>query len=167
MKKLISLLKNKKGYSVVNVIISVLVILLIFSLLIEFTILGQRYSYLSQTSSFVTRVIGEQGGISNSIPNGYYDPVNYTKSSSLTSILNSGFSDAKFDKWSVRINGVKLSSGTNIRIPEKEKITIVIEGSFYPIFNFQGNSSNLVSNKTTRTTYSSFTPRTGEVKFVK
>ena len=55
--------KNKRGYSAVNVIMCVLVILLTFSLLIEITFLGKRYSYMAQTTTYVSRIIGEQGGI--------------------------------------------------------------------------------------------------------
>jgi len=158
---------GKNGYSAINVIVGVLTILLTFSLLVEFTLLGQRYSYMAQTTSYITRVIGEQGGISSSIPSGYGDPSSYTRSSTFYNVLNDGFSDAGFDTWKVTINGKTLKSSTSIAIAEKGEIDIVVKAGFYPIFDFKGNSSRLVNIITDRTTYSSFTPRNGDIEIIK
>ena len=159
--------KNKRGYSAVNVIMCVLVILLTFSLLIEITFLGKRYSYMAQTTTYVSRIIGEQGGIQTSTPSGYMDPSLYTKSSRLYSTLNSGFSKAGFDTWAVYIDDVKLKSSTRLGFPEKTLIPIRIRAGFYPIFKFNSRSNRLVYIETERNVYSSFTPRTSDIDLIK
>jgi len=119
---------------------------------------------MAQTTSYVARVIGEQGGISNHIPSGYGDPSSYTKTSSLYSTLSNGFSEAGFDTWKVKINGKTLTGSTSITIKEKGEINISIKTGFYPIFI---NSNKLVKIETNRTIFSSFTPRSGDINLIK
>jgi hypothetical protein len=160
-------LNNKKGYSAINIIIGMLVLLLTFSLIVEFTLLGYRYSYVSQTASFISRTVGMQGGISTSRPQGYPEDLEYHRSQSLYSNLRSGFEEAGFDTWMVYVNGRRLTSGTNLSVPEQEEISIRIRAGFNPIFDFRGNSSRIAYVEADRIIYSSFTPRFDGMGLVK
>lgn len=160
-------INTEKGYSAINIVIGMLVLLLTFSLIVEFTILGSRYSYISQTASYISRTIGMQGGIKTSAPSSYPDDLEYQRSYQFYNILNSGFDNAGFNSWIVRINGRRLTPGTNIEIPEKEKVEINIKAGFKPIFNFRGNSENTVYVEADRTNYSSFTERNDSLKLIK
>lgn len=159
--------KHQKGYSAINVIISVLVLLMSFNLLVEYTILSQRYSHMSQTSSYIARVVAEQGGIRTSVPAGYSNPSKYTQSNVLFNILDSGFREAGFDEWRVTINGSTLTPSRNLSVPEKGELRIRVRAGFRPIFNFRGNSNRVVFVETERTTYSTFTPRNDNLTLIK
>lgn len=146
---------NKKGYSAINVIIGVLALLLTMNLLIEITVLGQRYSYMAQTTSYVSRILGEQGGIRSGAPQGYPDSI-YTTNNEMFNILNQGFEDARFDDWELRINGQRFGPGTQISIPEQQQIRMELIGRYHPIFNIRGSSARLHEVRTNRITYSTF-----------
>lgn len=122
---------------------------------------------MAQTSSYVARTIGRQGGISNSRPDGFPANTTYVTSNALFWQLNQGFERAGFDTFVVRINGIALNSGTRVETPEKERIVIDISAGFNPIFNFRGNSSRVNVVTTRRIIYSSFQVRTTDLDLEK
>lgn len=162
-------LRKKEGYSAINVIVSVMVLLLTMNLLVELTLLGQRYSFMAQTTSYIARVVGAQGGIRTSIPPGYprLDRHLYTTSSTFFDVLDDGFRKAGFDSWTVTINNRTLTRGSNIAINEKNIIDVRVRAGFFPVFNWRNNSNTQVFVQTRRITYSTFTPRNDPIRLIK
>jgi hypothetical protein len=160
-------LNNKKGYSSVNVVVCVLIILSCFSLLIEMTALGKKYVYMPETATYIARTLAHQGGITTSTPDGYPDPSTYISSRSLYQKLSNQFSEEGFSSWALYINERRLTNFTSIEVPEKGQINVRLEGTLRPQFRSLWKNKQDVTIIAKRTVFSSFTPRKGDVLIVK
>jgi len=158
---------KKSGFSAINVIIGVLVIMLTLSLLMEITMMGKKYGYMPETTSYVSRVLGEQGGLSSSPPSGYPEPSNYITNHEMYSDLDNMFDDAGFESWTLVINGTKFTSSKKMSIPEKGEIRITLTGKIKPEFSLPRTGDGIMTIETNRVTYSGFSPRNADVNLLK
>ena len=164
MEKVIKKLKEKKGSaSTITFIITTLTILAVIALILQMILCSNSYSFISQTSSFLARTLGDQGGIQNSVPNGFNET--YITSVELYNTLDEGFEEAGFDDWELEINGRIFSPSTSIKVPEKHYIEITLKGELEPIAKVLG--SDRLEIEASRKIVSSFEPRDEGISIVK
>lgn len=101
---------NKKGATAIEVVISIMMMLLLLSFMIDLLAVIWKHSVVSQVNTEVSRIVGIQGGLLNSAPEGYPGGnENYLSASEVTQLLDNKFASAGVsgDKWKV-----KVGSGT-------------------------------------------------------
>lgn len=107
---------GKKGVTSLEIVVSVMIVLVILSGFIDLTQILSRSNAVSVNTAYVSRVVGSQGGVQNSVIrnfSGRYVTANELYSNINRSMRSSGISE---DEWEVRIHGVKLTPITNLPI---------------------------------------------------
>ncbi|MCC0671437.1 MULTISPECIES: hypothetical protein [unclassified Clostridioides] len=102
-------LKNNKGFTSLEVAIFSIIFLICIAGIMDFQNMQKKFNSISSTSTYISRVVGHQGGIRTSVPSNYLD--SYVTSQKL-------YQDVKYilgkagiaeEKWKVYINGYELS----------------------------------------------------------
>jgi len=108
--------KNKKGMTSIEIVLSVIIVILIVSGFVDLTGILRRSNAVSMNTSYVSRVVGNQGGIQtrkiNNF-NGRYIPSSELYGNVKRSMNSSGIPD---DEWEVKVYGIKLTPNTNIPV---------------------------------------------------
>lgn len=165
--KIAKVLKNKKGFSSIEIAIGAMVFLIAVCGLVDLTSVLRKLNTMSVQSSYIARTVGRQGGVRTSTPTNY-DAGDYVSSSELYSNVKKSFnmSGVPDTMWTATVNGVTLTPSTNL--------PIVTYGSNIPVkitikYNW-GLVSNFIPGKITqskqsyRTIVSSFKLRDGNFK---
>lgn len=150
LKENIKKLKEKKGMNTIETVIIVVIILLCIMTMLDLMEVTQKMSATTSAVNYVTRLIGRQGGISNSVPDNFssYGKGSYVTTDSACNILNislrKAFSVTSND--SVLGNQVKIyiqpydlvdvtttkyepRSGAKIELDENTEFGVYISGS--------------------------------------
>lgn len=95
--------KNKKGAMAIEIIIGMMMFLMGFSFIVDLVILGSKYQVVSQTTTYVARTAGAQGGILNSEPTGF--PGGYISKSTVESRVKNIFETSGIDSYQMTLPG--------------------------------------------------------------
>lgn len=105
-------LKNKKGMNTIETVIIVIILLLCILTMLDLMETTQKMSSTTSAVNYVTRLVGRQGGISNSTPENFssYGHGSYVTSEAACNILNQSLQKAFSitDGSSVLGNQVKI-----------------------------------------------------------
>ena len=162
---------NKKGFTIIEVVITSLVVLMAFSFLVDLLTISWKYNFVSQTNSNIARTLGEQSGIRTKVPDGFPGGKQaYTSSSELYSQLKTDFASAGFEEkdWTVFVDGVKLTSTSNFKYKYGDTINTKIIAKYN--WNLLNNYKEDTSQKTiesTRSIYAGFTERKDDINTLK
>lgn len=120
-------LASKKGVTSIEVVMSVLIVIIVISGFVDLTGILRRGNAVSTNTAYVSRVVGNQGGIqTREVPNfsGRYVNSNELYTNVQRSMRSSGIAD---NEWEVHIYGVPLSKGMNLPVYDYgSRIPIVV-----------------------------------------
>lgn len=90
LKKFLHKIKRKNGSSTIEFVISMMTLLLLFIVVLEFFMLGHKYISISSFANNITQTIALQGGIQSSAPRGFSaGSTRYLTSSGVMQNINS------------------------------------------------------------------------------
>lgn len=107
---------NKKGVTSIEIVVSVLIIVIVVCGFVDLTGILSRTNTMAMNTAYISRVVGSQGGVQTSqISNfsGRYVNSNELYNNVKRSMNSSGIED---DEWEVKIDGVRLTPTTNLRV---------------------------------------------------
>ncbi|HBG8471034.1 TPA: hypothetical protein KRH38_003382 [Clostridioides difficile] len=112
-------LKNNKGFTSLEVAIFSIILIICIAGIMDFQNIQKKFNSISSTSTYITRVVGHQGGIRTSAPSNYLD--SYVTSQKLYQDVKYILGKAGIDeeKWKVYINGYELSPDLYMPIVER------------------------------------------------
>lgn len=95
-KEKIRQMREKKGMNTIETVIIVVIILLIIMTMLDLMEVTQKMSATTSAANYITRLIGRQGGVSNSIPANFssYGHGSYVTTDSACNILNKSLQKA-------------------------------------------------------------------------
>lgn len=163
-----SKIKNKKGASSIEIAIGTIIFIIAVCGFVDLTVILKKINTISTTTTTISRILGQQGGVASKAPNGYAGK--YITSPELyNSIYESFHSSGINDKdWNIYINNVEFVGTKNgsvqkfgtydygkpIKVEVKVKYDWTLLSNFIPGKITQSKSS-------TRNTVSSFSIRNG------
>lgn len=106
--------KNKKGISVLSMVVGVMMAFVAIGGLADLTILQTKFSALSTQTGYVSRVVSAQGGIQSQRIRNYHG--RYVTSRELYQNISSAMNHAGIsdEDWEVRIGGHVLTPATHV-----------------------------------------------------
>lgn len=137
----------------IEIIMGCLMFLLLFCFLTDLAVLTWKFTAISQTSTYLARIIGIQGGVKTSTPDGYpggstaYITSSEMYSSVLKNLESAGIKENMFE---VKIGDIKLTKNSNISFGYQKLINteIIIGYKWDLVSNFvPGNLTNTLSSK--------------------
>ena len=142
LQKIIRKIKNTKGFTSIEVAISVIILLIVISGFTDLTTILKKQTTLSSANTYVARTVGLQGGVRINEPQ-QFEGYNYVSSQKLYKNLNTMFKDSGVSEndWVCEINGYKLTPtlnmplidfGDKLRIKMKVKYTWGLVSNFIP-----------------------------------
>lgn len=153
-KKLKKFKENKKGSLAIEIVIGMLAFILVLSFLMDLLMLSWKFAVLSQTSNYVVRTAGIQGGYLTSAPSGFQGGnAEYVSSSEISKDIEDKFAYAGIKKgeYTVRVNGYNITNGGGTtEIDYRKPITTHIEVQYRWAFidNFiPGQLTQTISSK--------------------
>lgn len=162
--KITKVLKNKKGFSSIEIAIGAMVFLIAVCGLVDLTSVLRKLNTMSVQSSYIARTVGRQGGLKPSTPTNY-DDGDYITSAQLYSNVQKSFnmSGVPDTMWQATVNGQILSPSTSLPIVTygtEIPIKITIKYNWGLVSNFiPGRISQ--TKQSYRTVVSSFKYRNG------
>lgn len=144
--------KDKRGISVLTMVAGLMMVFIAIGGLADLTILQTKFSALSTQSSYVSRVVSGQGGISHSRIDDFQG--RYVTSGELYRNISGAMNHAGIsnDEWSVRIGGYELTPGTHIPTQdygERLSVSVSIDYGWPFTSNFiPGNMRNSRTSST-------------------
>lgn len=117
---------NKKGSLVIEYVIILLIFLLMFLFLLDFTIIMWNNIKLHQLTNSTIRTLSIQGGIRPQVMHGEY----VSSGRLLTRLNNSLVVNGDFDEFAVFVNGQRLTNTTNINVPYGQRVEVMIEARY-------------------------------------
>lgn len=149
--------EKKKGMTSIEIVLSVLLILIAISGFVDLTNIIRRGTAVSASTAYVSRVVGNQGGIqTKQIKNfsGRYVGSNELYSNIKRTMESSGIPE---EDWTVRVYGVTLTPTTNLAVYDYGTsipitVTVDYEWGFTQNFvpgNIEGTHSSRSSVYTT------------------
>lgn len=133
---------SKKGLSTIELVFGALISIIIFAGLLDFLVISNRMQAMSTSMTYLSRTISNQGCLANDpvttcTVNGksgydidYIKNKKFTTSTEIFAQVEKIMENEKIPKsdWEVRVDGIKLTSGTTTRLFDfREKISIDIE----------------------------------------
>lgn len=95
--------KDKKGAMTIEIIIGMMLFLMGFSFIVDLVILGSKYQVVSQTTTYVARTAGAQGGMLNSAPPGF--PGGYMTKGAVEQRVATIMEDSGIDSYKMTLPG--------------------------------------------------------------
>ncbi|MFF2531579.1 TadE/TadG family type IV pilus assembly protein [Brevibacillus sp. NPDC058079] len=143
--------KDKKGSLAIEVVIGCFVFLIVLCFLTDITLLGWRFSVVSQTNSYIARTVGLQGGALSSAPDGFPGGGGaYITKNQLMANIAANFEKAgiKSDEYTITVNGTNLSSGVEADYRKELNIETKVKYKWAMVSNFiPGDIENWISSK--------------------
>ena len=96
-------LKNSKGVTSLEAVIGLIIVIIVIAGIVDFSNTNVQLSNISTVTDYMSRIVSEQGGISNSKPKNYYDEV-YTTSQQAFQYVSSHLRNNGVEEWSLIIN---------------------------------------------------------------
>ena len=84
------ILKNNKGITSFEAVVGLMIIFIIIAGIVDFSNSNVQLSNVSNVTDYISRIVSEQGGISNTRPSNYYDDI-YTTSSQAFNYINNHY----------------------------------------------------------------------------
>lgn len=144
--------KDKRGISVLTMVAGLLMVFIAIGGLADLTILQTKFSALSTQSSYVSRVVSGQGGISHRRIDNFQG--RYVTSGELYRNISGAMNNAGIsnDEWSVRIGGTELTPGTHIPTYDYgERLTVSVSIDYGWPFTSNFIPSTLSNSRTSST----------------
>lgn len=121
--------KNKKGAMTIEIIIGMMMFLMGFSFIVDLVILGGKYQVVSQTTTYVARTAGAQGGLLNSAPAGF--PGGYITKGEVEQRVQKVFNDSGVQDYKLKLPG-KADFGEYMDVDISFKYTFSMISMFIP-----------------------------------
>lgn len=96
-------LKNNQGITSFEAVVGLMIIFVILAGIVDFSNTSVQLSNISNVTNYVSRIVSEQGGISNTRPSNYYDDV-YTTSSQAYNYISRHMSNNGITDWELTID---------------------------------------------------------------
>lgn len=143
--------KDRKGSLAIEIVIGCFIFLIVMCFMTDVTMLGWRFSVVSQTNSYIARTVGLQGGILSSAPTGFPGGnAAYISTGEMASYVADNFSKAGITsgEYTVTVNGVPMTSGISIDYRDNMTIETKVKYKWNMVSNFiPGNIENWISSK--------------------
>ncbi|MDF2879509.1 MAG: hypothetical protein K0R54_66 [Clostridiaceae bacterium] len=153
LNKFKKLKEDKRGTMAIEIVVGMLMFLLVLCFFLDITIITWKFSVISQTNTYLARTAGLQGGIRTSAPTGYPGGNDaYASSSEVYKQIQENFKSAGINdnEYTVKINGTKLRSNSNVAVDYLDNITTYIEVDYKwdLVSNFiPGDLTNSITSK--------------------
>lgn len=121
--------KDKKGAMTIEIIIGMMIFILGFCFIVDLFILASKYQVVSQTTTYVARTAGNQGGVLGSAPEGF--PGGYISSSQMDSRIGRIFDDSGIVSYDVNLPG-KTDYGEYMDVKISFDYTFALTSNFIP-----------------------------------
>lgn len=103
-------LKNNRGITSFEAVVGLMIIIVVLAGIVDFSNTSVQLSNISNVTNYISRIVSEQGGISNTRPSNYYDDV-YTTSSDAFNYIDNHMRNNGITDWELIID-VKNTSHT-------------------------------------------------------
>lgn len=126
-KKIRTLLRSNKAFSNLELAIGALILITILSVAMELSNMSVQHSVVSSNLNYISRIVEQQGGISNSKPSHYKG--NYVTSNTVYQSIKQSLSDIgiKESEWNIKIGSQTFSNTySNNNMPYKTRVTITL-----------------------------------------
>lgn len=111
------ILKNNKGITSFEAVVGLMIIFIIIAGIVDFSNSNVQLSNVSNVTDYISRIVSEQGGISNTRPSNYYDDI-YTTSSQAFNYINNHLANNGITDWELTITtqnrDYQFSANSNI-----------------------------------------------------
>lgn len=96
------LLTNCKGVTSFEAVVGLMIIMVVVAGIVDFSNSNVQFSNVSGVTNYLSRIVSEQGGISNVRPSNYYDDV-YTTSQQAYNYIDSQMKNNGYSDWKITI----------------------------------------------------------------
>jgi len=155
IKKTQQKIKETKGAMAIEIVIGMLMFTLVFSFLVDISVLTWKFNVASQTSTHIARTVGLQGGLLSSTP--YQFPggsQQYTTQGEMQHYVKNNMNKAGIEDGEYRYRLSRTTAGYG----ESITVTVDVNYSWDMLNNFiPGNLNQMITSK--RTVISEYEPR--------
>lgn len=158
-------LKNNRGIMSLEILIGTIISIMIIFAIIDVFKTSLQHTSISTTLDYVTRIVGEQGGVEPTVPS-HYTKEGYLTSGSLyqyiaSNLANIGISDSD---WSLTIDGQTFTEDATISgytYKTRLVITLTYRQDWFFLNKFIPGDVPALTRRSTRHVLTSYLPRTG------